>query len=285
MKKKIIQFIRSADNLNEVSGFAVNYAKKMDLDIHLLMVMETRHAYFYPMTSPLKSDLAAYEFEQIREERQLREQADMDKYVNEQNEIKGNPHFSFEIVNGATDLVLTEISRNEDTSFILINESQEPENGFIINTYLNILENAECPVLKIPQYTGITDIKKILYATDYREEDLPTLSKLSEIASIFSARITALHITDSVDLEEKLLSHGFETSVKEKVGYEGLEFTIHEDKDIIEGILTFSHKGNFDLIVLLKENRSFLKRIFTSSDSNKILSKSDIPVMIYHEKK
>jgi len=285
MNKKIIQFIRTAEELEQNLTFAVNYAKKTGLEIELAMVIEQRYEYFYPVSTPVRGDITAYEFEKVREERIKAEEKKLKAFIENYSGKQDNPTMNYIIESGATDVVLNDYSKKDDTAFILINESQEPENSFIINTYLNIVENADCPVIKIPdRYNKAIPLKKILYATDYKEEDIPTLKRIIETASVFDSEITTLHITDSIDLQEKLMSRGFETSIKEKLGYEKIKLEIHKDKDAVSGVINFANNGNYDMIVVLKENRNFFQRIFTRSDSNKILSKSDIPVMVFHEK-
>jgi len=283
MAKKIIHFIRSAENLENSIGSSISIAKTLGYEIKLLMILESRHTFFYPMTSPLKTGLASYEFEMIREERMKEEEKQIREFLDQQPEVENIPAITYDIRSGATDMILIEESEKDDTAMILVNEAEEPELGFIINTYMNILEKISCPLLKVPEEFELGKIRKILYATDYKEEDIPTLSMLAEFAAPFGGEITALHITDSVDLEEKLKSHGFESSIQEKAGYHKIEFAIREDKSVVNGILEYTGKGNFDLVVLLKENRNFLKRIFTKSDSNRMLKESDIPVMIYRE--
>lgn len=283
MTKRIIHFIRSAENLENSIGSSISIAKTLEYDIKLLMVLETRHTFFYPMTSPLKTGLASYEFEMIREERMKEEESQIKKFLEEHKSDKDMPEITYEIRSGATDMVLIEESEKDDAAMILVNEAEEPELGFIINTYLTILEKIDCPLIKVPEDFDLNKLSKILYATDYKEEDIQTLTRLAEIAAPFGGAITALHITDSVDLEEKLKSHGFESSIQDKIGYDKIDFAISEDKKVVTGILEFAEKGNYNVVVLLKENRNFLKRIFTKSDSNRVLKEADIPVMIYRE--
>jgi nucleotide-binding universal stress UspA family protein len=283
MKKKIVQFIRSAENLEKVTANAEDLARALDQDVTLLMVLETRHPYFYPMTTTLHTGMDSYQFEEMHAEREKEAEKVLKEFTKEKNRKQGQPGISYQILSGATDMILIDVSENEETALICINESQEPEQGFLINTYLNTLEKASCPILKIPEKRSLDKLGKILYATDYKEEDLPTLSKLAKIAAPFKAEITTLHITESVDLEEKMLSHGFEKKLHDKVGYEKISFAVREDKNVVEGIMDYARSGHYDLIVLLKENRNFLQRLFTRSDSNKILSESDIPVMVFHQ--
>lgn len=283
MKQKIIQFVRSTENLEKVIDSAIPLVNALDLELNLVMVLETRNAYYYPMTSTLNTSLETYQFEKMRNDQMEKEKKSFEKVIRKKQKENKNPVISYEIKEGATDMILIDMSEDPETYLIMISESHEPEQGFIINTYLNIVERASCPILKIPKNYHLADLKRILYATDYKEEDISTLTRLASIAAPFKGIITALHITDSVDLEEKLKSHGFESSLHDKVGYDRIHFAIREEKNVVRGILEYAEKGEYDLIVLLKENRNFLQRLFTRSESNRILSEATIPVMIYHE--
>lgn len=283
MKKKIIQFIRTGENLEGTIKTSLSLAESLEMELKLFMVLETRHTFFYPMTSPLKTGLASYEFEKIREERLKEEEKRIGEFVGKKNKEGKGPKISFEIRSGATDLILLDVSEEDDTYLIVINEADEPELGFIINTYLQILEKTGCPVLKVNKDFNFNKLKRVLYATDYMEEDVPTLKKLADLLAPFKASITALHITGSVDLEEKLKSHGFESSLHEKIGYDRIHFAVSEEKKVTRGVMEYAKTGDFDMIVVLKENRNFLQRLFTKSDSNRILSKSEIPVMVFHQ--
>jgi nucleotide-binding universal stress UspA family protein len=283
MKKTVVQFIRSAEDLDKVVANSEILAKTLNHNVKLLMVLETRHPYFYPMTTTLHTGMESYQFEEMHVEREKQADKVLKKFIEKKNKGKGKPQFSYEILSGATDMILIDVSEQSDTNMILLNESEEPEQGFIINTYLNTLEKTSCPILKIPDNKDFSNLSKILYATDYKEEDFSTLAKLSDIAAPFKAEITTLHIADSVDLEEKMKSHGYEKTLHDKVGYDKISFAVREDENVVEGVMDYATSGKFDMIVLLKENRNFLQRLFTKSDSNKILSKADIPVMIYHE--
>ncbi len=283
MKKTVIQFIRSAENLDEVTANSEVLAKTLNFNVKLLMVLETRHPYFYPMTTTLHTGMESYQFEALHAEREEEAKEVLEKFIEKKKGGNGQPNITYEILSGATDQILIEISKESDTYMIMLNESQEPEQGFIINTYLNTLEKTHCPILKVPEKKDLGNLSKILYATDYKEEDFSTLGRLADLAAPFKAEITTLHITDSVDLEEKMKSHGFEKSLHDKIGYDKISFAVREDKKVVDGIMDYAGSGNFDMIVLLKENRNFIQRLFTRSDSNKILSEADIPVMVFHQ--
>lgn len=283
MKKKIVQFIRSSDNIENIVKYPAMLGKKLGHDIELFMILETRQTYFHPISSPVNAGAANYEFELMLKARRQKAEANLKEFTDKYNSVEGNPHITYTILNENTEIALIEKSGRPDTYMILINEAQEPEQGFIINTYLNIIDKTKCPVFKVPENYQDGAIDNILYATDYKSEDIPTLKKLVSLAAPFKADITALHICDSVELEEKMLSESFESSIHDEVGYNHIHMAIKEDKNVANGVIDYTKDGTYNMVVVLKENKNFIKRLFSKSDSNKILNHSDIPVMLYHE--
>ena len=126
--------------------------------------------------------------------------------------------------------------------------------------------------------------KKILYATDYNEADITTLKRLVALTKEFSPEITALHITDSKDFEEKTMQKGFKDIVAQETNYDKIHVkTEKESKSTEEKINDIAIKIKADLIVLLKENKGFIEKIFTSSSTKKVIKKAKLPVLVYHE--
>ena len=65
------------------------------------------------------------------------------------------------------------------------------------------MSEAACPVLIMNEKLTLDSIENILYATNYHKEDIPSMKKLSELASIYDAEITALHITRDKDFDDR----------------------------------------------------------------------------------
>ena len=55
--------------------------------------------------------------------------------------------------------------------------------------------------------------------------------------------------------------------------------------DLIQLLNDFALNNRADLLVMLKENKSFFERIFKSSHTKEILKTTQLPVLVYHEKK
>ena len=90
-----------------------------------------------------------------------------------------------------------------------------------------------------------------------------------------------------VEFEEKILKAGFLELLQEKTDYDRL--TVKALKEIssigiAELLNDYSVVNKSDLIVVLRENRSFFESIFKSDLSENIVKESMLPVLVFHEK-
>ncbi|NJK86610.1 MAG: universal stress protein [Bacteroidales bacterium] len=102
----------------------------------------------------------------------------------------------------------------------------------------------------------------------------------------FEPHITALHITDNLDFEERVKKEGFDTII-EQTGYPNLDIKIlhnRSDADTSEIIDSYASLIEANLIVVLKKNKSFFEKVFRTSTTTKLLNQSHVPVMVFHEK-
>ena len=62
----------------------------------------------------------------------------------------------------------------------------------------SVIDQSDCPVFVIPENNKDGEISKIVFATDYRESDMPSIKYLSEIAELFEAEIIIVHVADRI---------------------------------------------------------------------------------------
>ncbi len=158
------------------------------------------------------------------------------------------------------------------------------EDGGFFSSEPDVIRKTKCPGWIIPPKMSYRPYIKILYATDYNEADITTLKRLVALTKMFSPEITALHITDSPNFEKKTMQKGFKDVVAQETNYNKIVVkTEKEDKSIEERINHTAINIKADLIVLLKENKGFIEKIFTSSSTKKVIKKAKLPVLVYHE--
>lgn len=201
-------------------------------------------------------------------------------------EFPNNIPINLSAETGARDLVIKQfLSENKAEMFILEGLHQ---NGMwtLDSANMDVIQKVKCPGWMIPHGATYKPYKKIVYATNYNEADIQALKKLIEIIKKFSPEIIALHITDSLDFEEKAMKEGFRDMIVKETNYEKIfieTLADKENKDTGEQINEFATGKQADLIALLKENHGFIKKIFKPDTTKKVIQKMKLPVLVFHE--
>jgi hypothetical protein len=267
----------------------LSYVAGMALDLSAqVKVLAAQPPVTYSMGMSDTTGFGTIELQRTREKLVEESKEILNKYVDAINEKMSNRLFvdvASEIgfaVNTANDL----ISNNKVQMIVL--EGQQDE-GFWSQTSTNmdIVESVNCPVWIIPKDAVYKPFTDIVYATDYKKEDIDSLKRLIKTFPHYSPNITALHITNSIDFEERVKKAGFVEMLQKQTAYKPLwvkaVYQSNHD-DLTELLNEFALKNKADLLVLLKENKSFFKRIFNTSKTKEILKSTMLPVLIYHEK-
>ena len=155
---------------------------------------------------------------------------------------------------GAIDVTVNQyISENKAEMLILENRNDQGF-WFLDPTNLNVVLNAPCPSWIIQPEAKYKPCKKIIYATDYNEADIPAIINLINLTGRFSPGITALHVTDSEKFEEKALKSGFKDMLVKETGYEKISVKSiidKQDNTLGENINDFAVDNNVELPVLI----------------------------------
>ncbi|MGZ6522942.1 MAG: universal stress protein, partial [Bacteroidia bacterium] len=163
-------------------------------------------------------------------------------------------------------------AKESDIDFIFIGThgaSGFREKLFGSNTW-KIIKNSDVPVISIPKDAhAFTEIKRIVFATEYREGEIPVINYLTKFAKQFNAEVIVLHISSHIlsKEHEKELYDKFRAEVKNEISYKNIDmhFTYHDN--IIEGLNNFCVRTKTDLLVMSPEKPFFLEKIFNPSAS------------------
>jgi nucleotide-binding universal stress UspA family protein len=188
---------------------------------------------------------------------------------------------------GVTSHIISDFIADRKAEMIVL-EGQKDESFWMQSANnMEIIADVDCPVWIIPKACVYKPFTEIVYATDYKEEDIIGLKRLIALTQNFSPVINVLHITDSVDFEEKVKKAGFLEILQEQVSYKKITLkTISDNKksDITELLNGYAEFIKANLIGLTKENRTFFERIFQSDQAKKIIKNASLPVLVFREK-
>ncbi|QIA09068.1 adenine nucleotide alpha hydrolase family protein [Draconibacterium halophilum] len=271
----------SKEFLRYVAGMAVNLAAEVKV-----LYVHTPPNYPYGLAASV--DVASLQVEENLKE--LIEETDriLEKDIDEITKEIQSPVFTgFSSEIGLTTTVAKKFVSGEKIDMVLLEGQQDYGFWMQSPTNLDVISVLECPVWIIPKGAIYLPFSEIVYATDYNEEDIINLKKLISLFPHLEPNITALHITDSVDFEERVKKEGFLEMLQSKTSYKNLTVkTVHKskDKETIQLVNDFALSNRADLLVMLKENKSFLERIFTKNQTKETLKTTDLPLLVYHEK-
>ena len=146
----------------------------------------------------------------------------------------------------------------------------------------SVIHNVEVPVLVVPPSSQVTEIKRIVLATDLEfKNKKPPLEALARIASIYDAEIFLLHIQD-----EDGVPAGTRELIAEAMGDVRHQYHISSQKDNVEtAILEFCEQKNTDVVSAISKRYGFFQGLFHKSLTSKLAYHSKIPLLALHEPK
>jgi nucleotide-binding universal stress UspA family protein len=281
--KTLLVLVKSLGNSEKYIEYALGLASDLRVNIQIFYV---ENPSLHPLGSP---DLSGTAISQLQ--KSLEEKIDTAKELLT-NQVEAHVHK----ISGR---VIAEIITDIGDEISLINEKVESEDvqmvmieGLGIGSFSlkesfakEVIRKINCPVWVIPENSDYNSIHSVIYATDYNEEDIPTLKELIRLTYFNSPNITALHITENVDFDLRIKNAGFQKMLESQVDYDNIRVkALVEDQgdDVVSLINDYAARENAGLIAVLKENRRFLERLFKPSSSGKIIEKANRPVLVYH---
>jgi nucleotide-binding universal stress UspA family protein len=281
--KTLLTLFDNPDVSKEFVRYAVFLAMDMKASVKLIFVQNPQ---VIPLVAPgNRSTAEAHIHEDIKALARSVEKS-VDEIIRDiREELSAEIKIDYLSETGSASQVLEENMARDKIEMVLV--EGEPDKPFWLQTNKNyeLIENAKCPVLIVEPNTKYQPLEKIVYATDYKEEDIKTLKKLISLTKPFVTDILALHISKSMDFEEKVKEAGFNEMLKQKTNFNNISLKVlidEQDKMVAELINDEVNKLDANLIVVLRDNRNFFERIFTSSFTAEVVKNVKLPVLVFH---
>lgn len=139
------------------------------------------------------------------------------------------------------------------------------------------------PVISLGESCSLDLTGRVLMPLDLSWASRGKLKRTAKIAARLGAEVDLLGL---VDKEVKLAEHKLRTYAEQCMTYlreknivNTAEFVTTSEDTIIENVLQYGHKRNVDLLVVIEETEGSLLDVFTGSLTQKLIDKSDIPVL------
>lgn len=165
---------------------------------------------------------------------------------------------SVSVINGS-DVVheIINFVRDLDVRLLLMGACKpNPLNELLLlDTTKEMISKAPFPVLAVPHEFKFKIPEKILYSTDFDEEDVYHIKELAKILAPFSAEITILHVSDEKEEKTNSLLVWFKALIEEKVNYDKIHYKIIYSDDIVDSLKTFVEEADMDIVAMLERGK------------------------------
>jgi nucleotide-binding universal stress UspA family protein len=146
-----------------------------------------------------------------------------------------------------------------------------------------VIKKSSRPVFAIPKGAFFTDIKNIVFGTEYREGETSGLNFLIHFAKLLDAHVTVLHITNYVLTKrfETEMFEKFKNEVVSKLLYSKISMHLMVSENISDGVHKFCTKNKTDLLVMSPKKPFIFENYFMTNMSmtRKTIFSTRIPLL------
>ncbi len=193
---------------------------------------------------------------------------------------------SFVIIQGigGSISILDYCQKDKNIDFICISTRGAGKANRVLGTNTgNLITHSEVPVLAVPENYKVSNIRKVLYATDLRNYS-EEIKKVIAFASPFKAPIDVLHFAwpDEIIFDKKIVDAVFKKQYKYT-----LNVTFEENGvlySLVENLQNQIRLKKPSLVVMFtNQNRTFFQKIFLPSQAEKLSFHLKTPLLVFNK--
>lgn len=144
-----------------------------------------------------------------------------------------------------------------------------------------VIKKAKCPVFTIPNDAPIDYPQRILYAADFKDDEIHAVQKVLDIAKPLGATCKVVHIHEEF---EPNIGHAIEETIKELENkFKNEDVTVQQFRrdDTIEGLEAYMKTYEPNVLAMAIHEKSFLDNIFSTSVSQHFIQAAKIPMLTF----
>ncbi|MCH7400571.1 universal stress protein [Belliella kenyensis] len=281
MKTILVPFDFSEQAANAFE-FAKGLAKKKAAHLKLLHVLETP-----TMTSmnTMGTIDAGPEIDQIYVlelvEKRKQQLADIEAKTNAEGYkfstklIFGNPYAGItkEVVDFDANLIVMGSKGSSGIEELLIGSNTE-----------KVVRNAKCPVITIKDRITTDEIKKIVFASDFKDNSIKLVNKLKTLQNTLNAELYFVKINTPSLFENSRVSTKSMEAFIEDHQFENAHFAIYNSGSEEEGIRDYAEDINADMIAMATHGRTGFLHLLSGSIAEDVVNHAKRPVWTFKVK-
>ncbi|HSI78129.1 MAG TPA: universal stress protein [Lunatimonas sp.] len=254
-------------DFSECSLNAIEYAAKLGekYQAHLIIFHVPNKEDYNKLNLPNKPG----------EERQFSENKlnNLVKTVREESLSKGLTSCEGLINEGKTIEAILDCAAGNQVDLIVMGTEgvNEFKKNYIGTTTSKIVSRAVQDVFVIPRKVFFKTPRKLVFATDYLEEDKLAIQKVVDIARFFDSEIDIVHVGAKLGVTDKALHQTMIEEITPFINYEKINFVLKAYQDDPGlGLESYLVSAKGDILFTLSMKKSWFDQLFTQNLSRKM---------------
>lgn len=181
--------------------------------------------------------------------------------------------------------VVADLRCEQAFSMVVIGAHRTGFGRFLVENHCkSMIDALNCPLVIVPKDTPLSEVKKIAFATDFKDHkrDLDNVYSLIPIAERMRAVILLAHIHKGEIKNTKAFEDAFLTELSNRANYPLFYSCIEHDQSD-DGLCEMCNHQQVDMLVMLHRSRNFFEMIFNGSHTHKVAAQVTIPLMVIPE--
>jgi len=283
--KKILLPLKLSDSCIELCEFAVRLAQKHHAEIKVM------HVYPDPTFDEPSKYTASWEKivkMKLKEAHSLA-QKKLVKFSDEikkrvPSEIRKDVKLHYRIFKGTPENVISAACKRYKPDVMVIGTkmSREEDGEFMGKTLVKVIENAQFPILAVPEGSAFTgkDKLNVLYTTDFYESDNASLNALLNLLEPYDKKINCIHVELENSSKNREKVDELNAMLKKDYADHNIVCVSFQSSSIPDGINNFIRENNIDLVSFARIKHSAFYRLFHQDLVEALVARINVPMLI-----
>lgn len=285
LKKTPMKSILVPTDFSEISKNALRYAVGLAQHINATVMLYHNNP---DMISPNINTPPEDYMRMIENERLEESQSKLKEMIKEFEELsyQGSEEkirFALYAEKGlAADSIIKFAEKNAVDFIMMGRRGQSALDGiFLGGVTASVAERTKIPLFAIPKDAVFKPLDKVVYATNFDDDDIEVIDTLLDLTAVFDSKIKCLHINTSASKAKKDKQKMF--NLEEQywfTPYDKINFKVMKDESVQKGIDKYLESENIDLLTMLTHERSFFRNLFRHSHTKEMAFRHQTPLLI-----
>lgn len=267
MMNKVFTILCPTD-FSECSLNAIEYASRLGEKYRArLILFHVLNREDYEKLSPLDTE-GKYQREFVKEKLKSLQQT-----VVEESLPQGLESCSIEVREGKIVQETLSFAKEIGADLIVVGTEgmNDLRSAYIGSRSSNLVEQCETDIMVIPRKVYFKRPRKLVYASDYLEEDKLAIQKVTELARFFDSEVDMVHISPGQKSYDKSLHMTVVEEIQPFVKYDKINFVLKSYRDDLAlGLENYLQVAKGDMLVTLSKKKTFFDQIFSKNLSKKM---------------